>query len=206
MRNFEERLAEISRRSEAILLQRKKRKKQILTVCIPLVLCTAIAIPLILPKPKAETPGSVESAVLKEDVSNHANGNMSNSTSVTTPFTAIEITNLSHSQTLTDQAQIARIIGYIHNVIEFYVNDPTEPDTQENPPGGIADDNVYRIHAYKNDAIIESYSLSDAYVLVDNKTGKEYRLTTDEAESLTTLLSDALILVDNKTGDVFELG
>ena len=42
MRNFEERMAEIDRRSAEILKKRARRRKQLLTLCIPLVLCIGL--------------------------------------------------------------------------------------------------------------------------------------------------------------------
>lgn len=46
MRSFEERIAEINRRSDKIIKERKKRRKLILTACIPVILGTALLIAL----------------------------------------------------------------------------------------------------------------------------------------------------------------
>jgi len=43
MRNLDERMAEIDRRSKAVFAKRKQRRKQILSVCIPLELCLIVA-------------------------------------------------------------------------------------------------------------------------------------------------------------------
>ena len=42
MRSFEERIAEIDRRSKKIQAERKKRRAQALVVCVPLVLCLGV--------------------------------------------------------------------------------------------------------------------------------------------------------------------
>ncbi len=42
MRSFEERLAEIQRRSEAILKERKQKRRRALLVCVPLLLCISL--------------------------------------------------------------------------------------------------------------------------------------------------------------------
>ena len=42
MRTHEERMAEIYRRSDVLIQERKKRRKRILTLCVPLVLCLVI--------------------------------------------------------------------------------------------------------------------------------------------------------------------
>ena len=49
MRNFEERIAEIERRSEKIIKPRKQRRKHILMACVPLVLTVGIYTGLIAP-------------------------------------------------------------------------------------------------------------------------------------------------------------
>ena len=46
MRSFEERIAEINRRSDKIIKERKKRRQRILTACIPVVLGTTLLIAL----------------------------------------------------------------------------------------------------------------------------------------------------------------
>lgn len=53
MRSFEERISEINRRSEKFIKERKKRRKYILTACIPVVLCLSLW--LAWPEPKAAT-------------------------------------------------------------------------------------------------------------------------------------------------------
>ena len=49
MRNLEERIAEIDRRSEKIIKERRKRWGYIRTACIPVVLCVSISATFILP-------------------------------------------------------------------------------------------------------------------------------------------------------------
>jgi len=49
MRSFEQRMAEISRRSQEIFTQRKRRRKRLLTLCIPLVLCIGLLTWMLLP-------------------------------------------------------------------------------------------------------------------------------------------------------------
>lgn len=56
-RNIDERMAEISRRSEAIFRQRKQRRSRILAACVPLVLLVGIATPFLRPE---RVPDSVK--------------------------------------------------------------------------------------------------------------------------------------------------
>ncbi len=63
MRSFEQRIAEIDRRSEKIFKERRQRRKHMLVVCIPLVLCittfSAFILPAMMP---ADSKGSAGSA------------------------------------------------------------------------------------------------------------------------------------------------
>lgn len=60
MRSFDERIAEINRRSERILKERKKRRKRLLLGCIPLAVCLIVFTALFLPKqaPTEQAPTS----------------------------------------------------------------------------------------------------------------------------------------------------
>ena len=206
MKNFEERLAEISRRSEAILLQRKKRKKQILTVCIPLVLCAVVAIPFLLPMSPKKQSGSAELVTLQEDSSNQKNS-INESLTVTTDFTAIKITNLSQTYSLTNQTQIAQISDFVYNSTENFESYETQEDAEGNPPvdNSALPEGDFLIRMYAGEEEKESYRLSDGCILVDNKTGKAYRLPGEEAEIFTELLQEAIVIVNNKTGETFVL-
>lgn len=81
MKNFEERMAEISRRSEKILALRKKRRRMIWAVCIPMVLCLGIlaltgptgteskqaSMATIVPKPEAADGTSIQCSVAENE-------------------------------------------------------------------------------------------------------------------------------------------
>ena len=49
MRNFEERKAEIFRRSENRIIERKKKRRRIIALCVPLCLCVAVLLTVYLP-------------------------------------------------------------------------------------------------------------------------------------------------------------
>ena len=49
MRNFEERIAEISRRSEKIIQERRRKRRSVLMACISLVLCAGLSFAFVLP-------------------------------------------------------------------------------------------------------------------------------------------------------------
>lgn len=207
MKIFDQRIAEIYRRSEEILANRKKRKKQILTICIPLALCTAIVIPFLTPKSKENKTVKKESVVMQQDASNAMNS-MSESNSAKTKFTAIEATNLSQSVTYTNQAEIAAISSFVYSAMKNSEYITEQPDAEGNRPAdnsGISEIQELWIYMYTDDGVEESYHLSESCILVDNKTGESYQLSGMAAESLSALLSGKLNLVDNITGKVFEL-
>ena len=62
MRNFEERKAEVFRRSEKRIKERKQRRNHILMACIPLVLCITILGAFLFPGATPEDPGIIGSA------------------------------------------------------------------------------------------------------------------------------------------------
>ena len=58
MRNFEERKAEVFRRSEKRIKERKQRRNHILMACIPLVLCITLLGAFLFPGAAPEDPGN----------------------------------------------------------------------------------------------------------------------------------------------------
>lgn len=71
MRSVEARVAEIRRRSEAILEARKKRKKHILAACVPLVVCLSLCagavLPGVLPEADKDTNTSADGGCGKKE-------------------------------------------------------------------------------------------------------------------------------------------
>ena len=62
MRDFEERKAEVFRRSEKRIKERKRRRKHVLLTCIPMVLCIMMLGVYVLPEMRAENLPDVEIA------------------------------------------------------------------------------------------------------------------------------------------------
>ena len=101
MRNFDERIAEIYRRSEKIVQQRKKRRKHILLVCIPLVLCLtvlgALSMPSMMPKGDAAP----------ENMAADASG------IYTANVVKVDVTGENRTLTYTDVQDVLRITDYL---------------------------------------------------------------------------------------------
>ncbi len=104
MRNFEERIAEIGRRSEKIWKQRKQRRKHILMACIPAALCVGIFSAFILPD---KLPTDDKNAGITEGVMDI------HTESMTCAVTKIEVSGQKVSLSFTDPAEIQRITNQL---------------------------------------------------------------------------------------------
>lgn len=105
MRTFEERIAEIDRRSQQIRNQRKQRRKHILTACVPVVLCvTACFFWWQFPDrtaPLERIPDIPETVVSESQFS------------YTSSVDRIEISGPGISRTLTEAAEIEKVTDYL---------------------------------------------------------------------------------------------
>ena len=125
MRNFDERKAEIFRRSENRIKKRKKNRKRILTLCIPLGLCIAILSVLYLPdmmitRNKNNNAADMDTVDVLEDISGFA-------------FTSLEITNniasSGNSKTENDISNIENIYNIIQS--SFVSKDESQDDVYD---------------------------------------------------------------------------
>ncbi len=107
MRSFDERIAEINRRSDAILQRRKQQKKRFLTACVPLalclVVCSAWVLPSIMPT-RSNDPSGMPESVLDSD-SQHSHTGMG------AAVVKIQVSNGDTTQTHTDAATIQAIMA-----------------------------------------------------------------------------------------------
>ena len=109
MRSFDERIAEIHRRSEKILRQRKKQRRHMLMACIPLVLCISLYAVLIL-------PGEQAAGSMRENYSTQDGGvNTSAGGSGRESVARIEVAGLGISRVFLRQEEIASIMACIDN-------------------------------------------------------------------------------------------
>lgn len=188
MRSNEERIAEIYRRSEAIIRQRKKRRKQVLLACVPLVLCMTLFAAFVLP---AMMPASMKDAAAPENMLADASGGRglyAAKVKVTGP-------NLVLLHTL--QQEVLRISDYINNCT---LEPPASPETPENNGvpgkeaadthyGDITDtaDTGYTITLFLEDGSKTQYRLEDG-LLRNLETNKAYPLSPTQVSELKALL------------------
>ena len=181
MRNFEERIAEIYRRSEKILQQRRKRRKHILMVCIPLVLCMtvlgALSMPSMMPKGDAAPENMVADA----------------SGIYTAYVVKVDIIGENRTLTYTDVQDVLNISDYLH---EHTLEPPTSAqpgnnDTydREDSSQTILEDGFtgsctsVTITLTMEDGSQIRYFL-DENGLINAQTGHSYFLTEDEISKL----------------------
>ena len=181
MRTFDERMAEIYRRSEQILQQRRKRRKHILLTCIPLVLCLSILGALTLPSMQPKGDAAPENMVAD------ANGIYS------ADVVKVEVIGEEQTFTYTDVQEVLNISDYLH---EHTLEPPTsgQPgnnDTcdREDSSQTILEDGFtgsctgVTITLTMEDGSQIRYFL-DEVGLINAQTGHSYFLTEDEISKL----------------------
>ncbi len=109
MRDFEERMAEIYRRSDQIIRQRKKRRKYALMACIPLVLCLTLLAGLALP--------SMMPTTAKDGAAAPENMMSDSSESHDASVWKIQVSSPGRELTHTQPSEILEISGYINRCI-----------------------------------------------------------------------------------------
>ena len=110
MRNFEERKAEVFRRSEKRIKERKARRNHILIACIPLVLCLTIFGTFLFPGITPEDP--------KNPISNEsATGGLTEDRceSLTCPIAKITVNGSSFSKSYTNVSEILLISDQLYS-------------------------------------------------------------------------------------------
>jgi len=121
MRNFEERKAEVFRRSENRIKERKRNRNRIIALCIPICLCIAILSVIYLPdmmtlSDKSNTAEDMYMAGGEEDSSRFS-------------YTSFEITSTKTANSDTDKQNIENIYNIIQSA--FTVNDYSDDVEQE---------------------------------------------------------------------------
>lgn len=128
MRNLEQRIAEIDRRSKKIFKERKRRGKRILMACIPLVLCIGLCI---LP---AMMTASSEASGTNGAVTGSLTGD--GAESIASAVAKIEVFGADVSLCYTQASDILLISDYLNACTV------TEPESSEVADGGIMDEAV----------------------------------------------------------------
>lgn len=173
MKSFEERIAEINRRSEAILKQRRQRRKHILTVCIPLVLCVVVLMPIV---PPAMCGSSGTSAA--PESSNEGSTDIPNIGGLPeADVGSVVISGKDISQTYTSPEDVQRILELISAIASAPETDGDEiwdynfSEGSSGVPGDTETENGYRLRISSGDGTSTEYLLLDSMLI--NQTARE---------------------------------
>ena len=186
MRNFDERIAEINRRSEEILKKRKQRRKQILTFCAPLVLVAAVLSVIYLPGQFSNKSGAPQ---------------VNESMQLYSRVQSVRVTGGTTDNTNTDPEEILEICGVLYGepmaapesneAVSESNNDATlsPTDAPAETLYGVTSGSVqtYTISLVDAQGSDVSFSLSGD-TLVDTATKRKVKLTQYQLDRLKDLL------------------
>lgn len=200
MRNLDERMAEIDRRSKAVFAKRKQRRKQILSVCIPLELCLIVAFltfqgqrpePDVTPALKGEHTlggvtdggtlgGETDSGALKGETDGATLGGIHNQKTV-------KVTGAVWFRYYRSPKEVNRIILALENIMDSPIGDVI-PEGDSAPsgsvvPDGTSDQPICQITVTDISGAKQTYYLYKT-VLVEKETGKHYAMTLAAAREL----------------------
>lgn len=203
MRNLDECRAEVFRRSEKRILQRKRRRKQLLAVCIPLALVSTLLAARYLPPAEPEQPekGEVSVALRGEEETKPTYELPTGlpQASVTCAVEQILVTGADTEQSYTAVVQITQICDQLK---EYAMPAPESngaiPQTTMVGAAGLQEDKMkdytnysspggYTITLVYADGSKEVFWLADN-VLTDQTRGESFTLTKKQLEELEALL------------------
>ena len=185
MRNFEQRMEEIRRRSEKIIKQRKKRRLCVAAACVPAVLCTAFLLHRMLPGDAME-PVFYNGAV------------MESYTDMSQSAAYVEVSGSGMRKTLTEPETVNQILRLMTPVMpETNLMEEAEILDKEETvyKDAVMDDSMdcsassavsYCITVYQPNGETESYTLAGNQL--EHENGDTRTLTSQELQELQMLL------------------
>lgn len=200
MRNLDECMAEIDRRSKAVFAKRKQRRKQILSVCIPLELCLLVAFltfqgqrpePNVIPPQKGEHTlggvtdggtlgGETDSGSLGGETDGATLGGIHNQKTV-------KVTGSVWFRYYRSPKEVNRIILALGNIMDSPIVDviPESGSASSGSvvPEGTSDQPICQITITDISGAKQTYYLYET-VLVEKETGKHYAMTQAAARDL----------------------
>ncbi|MBR3807213.1 MAG: hypothetical protein IKJ15_02425 [Lachnospiraceae bacterium] len=158
MRNFEERKAEVFRRSENRIKERKRNWNRVLALCIPLCLVVTIGSIAALPSLYTEKSNDAEcedNGSIYGDTAPGSTGDFFLEESKTHKFVSVSVKGKGYDDKITDTASVGNVFDTIYNILE--ANGGYKDilgDSVEN------EDDVYK------DLVTESTMESERYTIV----------------------------------------
>lgn len=178
MRSFEQRRAEIFRRSEERIKARKKRRCRVLAGCIPLVLCVCLYAAFVQGGNMWDTAGHMQDSDAMENMGIDSNGAFSGK---------VQVSGGGVSLTYTDQSGVSEILGIIagitavpETVLEAEANTVAVPEDAVREEG-------YVLICTDAQGSVTEYILTGS-VLIERTTLTEHVLTEKEQDALRNVL------------------
>lgn len=204
MRSHEERIAEISRRSEIIIKARKKLFRHILLTCIPLVLCVGLCIAFFLP----EQDKSAEDAGLYGEPMNGDSMGSSATGSLTCSYSQVKIQSNQAvaddvSLTIADRAEVTQIYSMILGLYHEDIKTEAIPESAEAATETADDQDNHKLNQQQTGSSLrgsaytitlstpwgaESIYTLEGNLLTDQATKQTRTLTESQLAELYTLL------------------
>ena len=183
MRNFEERKAEVFRRSEKRIKERKQRRNHMLMACIPLVLCLTIFGAFLFPqmddfKQAPESSNEQFSGAMGKD---EVGGLFAGS---------VEVSGNGVSSYFTSAENVQGIMRLINGIVavpetndgddlrDYITDESTSTDANEN-----YQENCYKIVVHRSDGTSTEYLLVGSR-LIDQNTQQEFPVSEDTMKDL----------------------
>ena len=183
MRNFEERKAEVFRRSEKRIKERKQRRNHMLMACIPLVLCLTIFGAFLFPqmddlKQAPESSNEQFSGAMgtDEDGGLFAGSVEVSGNGVSSYYTSVE--NVQGIMRLINGIVAVPETNDGDDLRDYITDESTSTDKNEN-----YQENCYKILVKRSDGSSTEYLLVGS-VLIDQTTQQEYPVSEDTMKNL----------------------
>ena len=192
MRNFEERKAEVFRRSEKRIKERKQRRNHILMACIPLVLCITLLGAFLFPGATPEDPsfnGSAGGGLTEEKFE-----------SLSCPIAKIKVTGGNFSQTYKEVEDLLLISD------QLYSYGSRGPKTNGTTDDGIASEGEDRKENADDvsGSVADSANIAYTITLITHEGVKtEYQLVGKTLKNLTT--KQTYNLSQTQVNELYEL-
>ncbi len=177
MREINECTAEVFRRSEKIIKQRKKRRQHILMACIPLVLCITVFSAFVLP---AMMPaGSTDKNAAPESSNEQFSGVMGEDGEVILFAGSVEVTGNGISHSYTSVEDVQSIMGLLNGIVAVPETDDTEDfvtnESTDTSRDEAHEENGYQIVVKRSDGTITEYLLLGT-MLIDQATQQTFHM------------------------------
>lgn len=182
MREINECTAEVFRRSEKRIKERKRNRNRILALCIPLCLIITVWSVMILPAMLPAGKDNAAEGMMNDTAAEDSMG------SILCSYTEVEIQgegeSPEHYEKITDKVEVTKIFSAVH--IHFPEKDDTVQDGMK-PDGEAAEDNGDKIDSTnRTSGYVITFSDADGNQTVYNLSGNDLlNVNTDETVTLT---------------------